>query len=307
MTTLTGRDSLSVVGEPGPVETADVPSGTRSRGPSVTVWLLAAVSALASWFVIYVLVLSGVQEQRRQEQLYTTLRQELALGTAPTAPPITPGSPVAVLDAPAASIHRTVVVEGTSSGVLESGPGHRRDSVLPGQAGVSVIMARGLTFGAPFRHISGLAAGDALTVTTQQGTFRYLVIDVRRPGELAPAAPAAGQGRLTLVTAVGSSWRSAFAPGQVVYVDATLSGEPVASAPLAPAILPSSEGVMSVDDGVLMALVLWLEALVVAGVGLVFVRARWGWRAAWLVGTPVLLAVIWGASSAAAQLLPNLL
>jgi sortase A len=277
-----------------------------SRPTSVAVWVLVAVSALATWSVIYALVLSGLQEQRHQEELYTTLRQELAAGTAPIGAPIAPGVPVAVLDAPGAGLHRVVVVEGTSPAALQDGPGHRRDTVLPGQAGTSVVMGRGLTFGAPFRHLANLSVGDSVTVTTGQGTFRYLVDRLRRPGDPVPGLEA-GQGRLTLVTAVGSSWQTVFAPGQVRYVDATLVGTPVAAAPLAPSILPSSEGVMSTDDGVLMPLVLWLEALVAAGVGIVLVRARWGLWPAWLAGAPVLVAVVWGTSSAAAQLLPNLL
>ena len=45
-------------------------------------------------------------------------------------------------------------MEGTSSGTLMSGPGHRRDTPFPGQAGVSVIVGR------PVLVASGLTVCD---------------------------------------------------------------------------------------------------------------------------------------------------
>jgi len=48
-----------------------------------------------------------------------------------------------------------VVVGGTSAGDLESAPGHRRDTALPGQVGVSLIYGRAVTFGAPFGQLDG--------------------------------------------------------------------------------------------------------------------------------------------------------
>ena len=49
-----------------------------------------------------------------------------------------------------------VVVEGTTPGEPDAGPGHLRDTPLPGQAGVSVVFGRRATFGAPFASLPQL-------------------------------------------------------------------------------------------------------------------------------------------------------
>jgi hypothetical protein len=49
------------------------------------------------------------------------------------------GTPTAVLEIPRLGV-RGVVGVGTSSDALKSGPGHLRDSPMPGQAGASVIL-----------------------------------------------------------------------------------------------------------------------------------------------------------------------
>ena len=54
-----------------------------------------------------------------------------------------------MLDIPAIGIANMVVVEGTSPENLTLGPGHLRDTPLPGQAGISVVFGRRATFGAP--------------------------------------------------------------------------------------------------------------------------------------------------------------
>jgi len=46
---------------------------------------------------------------------------------------------VALLSIPAIGISAMVVVEGTTPENLTLGPGHLRDTPLPGQAGISVI------------------------------------------------------------------------------------------------------------------------------------------------------------------------
>ena len=86
-----------------------------------------------------------------------------------------------------------MVVDGTTSGLLEKGPGLKADTPLPGQAGTSIIYGRATMFGGPFRHLNVLRPGDVLEVTTGQGTFHYRVLDVRYSGGPRPPALAAGQ------------------------------------------------------------------------------------------------------------------
>ena len=294
-----------------PLGTEPVPSAKprRPAHPNAVLarWVVVAVSLLAAWSVAYALGLSSLQESRDQPALYASFREQLADPQSQPTGAIVPGTPVALLQSSAGGIGDLVVVEGTSAGDLQSGPGHRRDTALPGQAGVSVILGRSATFGAPFADITTLRPGEIVTATTAQGAFRYRVDGVRRAGDPLPAPLVAGAGRLTLVTSQATGWRSGWAPSGTVYVDATLQGAAVATPPGRPASVPLAESPMQGDRGVLMPLVLWLQALLLAGLAVAWARLRWGRWQTWLVGGPLLLAALWGASATAIQLLPNLL
>ncbi|MFZ0322527.1 MAG: sortase [Actinomycetes bacterium] len=269
--------------------------------------MLVTLGLLAVWFVAYALGLSGLQERADQRVLYGQLREQLALATAPVGGAISPGAPIAVLQIPALGVSNDVVVEGTSSSALRLGPGHRRDTPLPGQAGVSLVYGRSVTFGAPFRNLSALGPKDTIVVTTGQGEFTYVVDSVRRPGDPLPPPPAADQGRLTLVSAEGSGRLASFTASDTVFVDATMQGkvQPVLAG--RPASVGDAETSMGSDTSGLVALVLWLEALVLVAVGVVWAARRWGGWQTWVVSVPVVLAVLWGTTSVAFGLLPNLL
>jgi sortase A len=267
---------------------------------------LLSARVLAAWIFLYAFVLSGLQEGREQHVLYNQLRENLAGATTPIGGSITPGTPIAVLDNARLGLH-DVVVEGTAANNLEHGPGHRRDTALPGQAGVSTIYGRAVTFGAPFRHITQLRAGDEIKVTTGQGNFSYRVDGVRHDGDPFPAPLAAGGGRLTLVTVDGIGWRQGWAPTQTVYVDATLEGKPQPTPAGRPSAIPASEKALHGDRSVLLELVLTLELLVAIAVGVTWAQSRWGRWQSWLVGAPALIAALWLVSGMTFQLLPNLM
>ncbi|UQX88403.1 class E sortase [Jatrophihabitans telluris] len=268
-----------------------------------TFWALATVSLLSAWFVLYALVLSGLQQHRDNAVLYSQLRQGLSEATTPIGGAIAPSTPIALLQLPAAGLSSAVIVEGTDSRDLAKGIGHKRDTPLPGQAGVSVLYGRSLTFGAPFKNIHSLTAGTSFTLTTGQGSFTYHVDDVRRVGDPLPVPLAAGGSRVILQTSTGSS----IAPSQPLYVDATLQGKPVASTARALSAVPSSERAFGVDRSDLAVLVFWLQGLLVAGVLIVWAALRWGSRQAWVIGVPLVVALLWGASGNVMLLLPNLI
>jgi sortase A len=285
--------------------------GGTSRPPArgavaVAIRAVLAASLLAAWGAGYALALSSLQEARSQAELYASLRESLADPQSEPTGAISPGTPVVLLQAPRAGIHDMVVVEGTAAGDLQAGPGHRRDTVLPGQPGVSVLMGRSTTFGAPFGLIAHLRPGDVVSTTTAQGTFAYRVDRVRYAGDPLPPALALNAGRLTLVSSTDSGWRSGWTPGGTVYVDASLQGAAVAIPPGRPATVPPAEEAMAADPGALMPLVLWLQALALVVLGMAVSRFRWGGWQTWLIGGPLMVAALWGASSAAIQLLPNL-
>lgn len=273
---------------------------------ATALWFMTALAVLATWFLLYAFVLSGFQEHAAQDALYAKFRNELALGVAPLGGRIAPGAPVALLHAPQAGID-DVVVYGTTSGLLEKGPGLRADTPLPGQAGNSIIYGRGTMFGGPFRHLNALRPGDVLEVTTGQGSFAYKVLDVHYSGGPLPSHLAAAPNRLTLTTTVGGGWRSLGSPSGFLYVDAGLVGSPVATPPGMPTAIPGSERPMHGDSTALIPLIFWLQALVLAVLGVIWVRSRWSRWMTWLVAAPALLCLVWVISEVSFQLLPNLI
>ena len=278
-----------------------------SSGAAVIVLrCLYALAALMIWFVVYALVFGAVQESRSQSVLYAQFRQQLAEGTAPGGGAIKPGSPVAVLDIPRLGMH-DVVVEGTSPGNLLLGPGHRADSPLPGEVGVSVLYGRAATFGAPFGQLMKLRPGDPITVTDGVGTFTYVVEDVRRTGSplLPPLTGSAS--RLTLGSATGVGWRSILAPSVPVYVDAALQGNALAEPGGRVASVGAADKLMGIDGGALAPLVRWLQLLALAAIGSAVLHTRWGRWESWIVAVPTIGAALWIVTETAFRLLPNAL
>lgn len=286
-------------------------SPPRSLPVHAAIWVLAALSALAAWLLLYAFSLSGFQEASAQHALYATLRSQIAQEIAPPFGGNSPtdniplGKPIAILRVPQAGID-AVVLEGTSSGVLEQGPGLLADTPLPGQPGVSQIYGRQTLFGGPFRHLAALRPGDLFSVTTGQGNFSYVVNDLRYSGQPIPAPPTV-QSRMILITAAGAGWRGAAAPNQLLYVDAALRGSPVGAPPGLPTAVPASQMLMQGDTSVLFPLVLWLQLLLLTVLAVVWVGSRWDRWQTWLVGAPAIVALLWIISGTAFQLLPNLL
>lgn len=266
------------------------------------------------------LVLGEVRHHRDQLIAHADLRESLATGEAPVSQvgpdgrllPL--GTPVAFLEIPRLGL-KEVIREGTTSGVLRTGPGHRRDTILPGQIGVSVVMGRQTAFGGPFGRIKELKAGDTLSVTTGQGRHRYQVLGVRRAGDPVPFPQERADGkkasRLTLVTGDGP----ALMPTGVLRVDADLddSGDKPSNPKLTPPkvltakSLPPSELAMGTDSDAWIMIVLWSQALVAAAILTAWMLRRWGKWQTWIVAVPVLAAIGMTLADELARLLPNLL
>ena len=276
---------------------------TVPAGVDVAVWIVAAISGLCLGFLAFLLVLSPLQQARSQDLLYAEFRDQLAAATAPfEAEPITPGAPVGIIEAKTIGL-RQVVVEGTGGRDLRAGPGHSRASAFPGQPGQAVLIGRSTTYGAPFGDIDELAAGDRIDIVTGQGAFTYVVDGVRRDGDPVPLEVADGESRLTLVTAAGDPLR----PSSTVYVDADLQGYAAVAPPRVPLLVPPFEAPMASDLSALLPLALWLLLLLAVAGFVAWGVTRWGRLQTWVVAAPLTLAAIWGASDAAALLLPNLM
>jgi sortase A len=289
-------------GRPGPGAGREASSRYLVRTTCLSLALFALV------FAFSLVILSAVAHRAAQTRLFDRFRNQLALGVAPVGPTdangrlLRPGTPVALLEIPRIGVHE-VVVEGTTSAVLMTGPGHLRSTVMPGQPGTSVIFGRAAAFGGPFRNIDRLRRGDVISAVTGAGTSTFKVIDQRRPGDPVPAPLQQGGSRLTLVTASGRP----FMPSGLLWVDADLAGSPLPSSTGGLTSVPPSERALGHDTSDLWVLVLELQLLTVAVVGAVVCWRRWGRAQTWVVFAPLMLLLTYAISTQVARLLPNLM
>jgi len=89
------------------------------------------------------------------------------------------GSPIGRIVVPRLHL-RMVVLEGTTEGDLQKGPGHYdaasgQSTGLPGMGEVIGVAGHRTTFLHPFRHIDDLRSGDNVYLEMPYGTFRYTV------------------------------------------------------------------------------------------------------------------------------------
>ena len=272
--------------------------------------ILIMMLVLSASLLLHLGFVSGLQQRAAQGRAYNAFRAELARGTAPIGPAdrdgaqLALGTPVAYLEIRSIGLE-LVVGEGTNAEVLFDGPGHRRDTPLPGQIGTSIIVGRSAAYGGPFDRIGELVADDKITATIGQGVFDFRVIGVRHEGDPIPEPAAAGTARLTLVTSAGPN----FFPGGLLRVDAELTGQAVVgeARSVTAAGLPDDERAMSNQTDTVWALALWMQGLILLSVGAIWGWLRWGRAQAWIVFTPPLALVGLSASAELAKLLPNLL
>ncbi|MFF4120552.1 sortase [Streptomyces sp. NPDC001714] len=285
----------------------------RKRGtakPYLTGGALLTISVLLIGICAQLVLLSPLQHRAAQSAGFDRLRGELAAGTVAVSQAdqqgrlLRPGTPLMLLEIPKLHV-RQVVFEGTDSDVLAKGPGHRRDTLLPGQAGTSVLMGRAAAYGGPFGHLDDLTPGDTFRITTGQGRFTFRVLDLRHAGDRAPDAPAAGRSRVVLMTATGPP----YLPEGVLRLDADLVGT-AADTPalrIVPDSLPAAELPLHGDSVVWWQVVLWLQALAAASAAAVWAWFRWGRRQTWVVFTGLLGAIGLQVAEQVTRLLPNLL
>jgi sortase A len=93
-----------------------------------------------------------------------------------------------------------VVVKGTDTSDLESGPGIYSETSFPGVAGTTAIAGHRTTYLAPFRHIDALRRGSRILLNMPYAHFTYKVIGERvvAPTDVAAATGEVGYSRLVL-------------------------------------------------------------------------------------------------------------
>lgn len=259
---------------------------------------LTVFSLLVAAMIAFLFVFSGFAEARTQVGLRRRFELDLANLRAPTGGAIANGTPVAELEIPAIGLHQ-IVVQGTTSGVLRAGPGHLRQTPLPGQAGNAVIFGRRAAYGGPFRRLSSLSRGERVSLWTGQGHRTY-IIDTARSVAATDGAElvSSGANQLTLVTS-----DPAFFASRRFVVTAHLQGLPYAASADPTPVTRAELGLAGQTDGVL-SLVLWLEALLIVAIGATWLWRRWTRWSAYLVCVPVVLAVTWIVFENLTKLLP---
>jgi sortase A len=257
---------------------------------------LLLLALLIAGFIGYLLAISGLQEAGSQSRLYSTLAGELGQDIGPLGP-TTPGAPVAVLDIPSIGLRNVVVVEGTSPENLTLGPGHVRNTPLPGQLGLSVIFGRRATFGAPFGRLSRIRRGAEITTITQQGKSVYTVVAI---GDSQRPVKDTTLNRLALLTADSTA-----VPSYYLEVDAHLVST-VHNGPVQMPAIGPSEQALAGDSGALVLTMTWGLALALVATAGAYAAARWSPWPVYLIVAPVALAVLWNLYENFAALLPNL-
>lgn len=197
------------------------------------------------------------------------------------------GEPIAVLQIPSIGIEE-VVVQGTRPADLRSGPGHLRGTAMPGEPGNAAIAGSRLANGAPFRRINELEKGQKIEVTTAKGRFRYEVLSTERvaTGDPDPVRAKTGANTLTLVTSA-----PAFLANERVAVVALLKTKPVKPC-FAPVTPDSSETGFDTAPGGLAPVFGWGALLGLAVVAARHLYRRWHRSVAYLLTTPVIVALV---------------
>jgi sortase A len=112
-------------------------------------------------------------ERRAMDRLPDS-SQRLAFAARAFARHARDGDPIGHLRLPSAGIDE-VMVEGTGTADLRSGPGHYPYTPLPGQRGTVAVAGHRTTYGAPFRHLDAVKPGDRVELSMPYGVFTYRV------------------------------------------------------------------------------------------------------------------------------------
>ncbi len=285
----------------------DIRRGMRGVGKT-----LIAAGTLILLFVVYQLWGTGLAESRSQDRLTKRFSQQLSAPTpsspegpppdAPAPPPAPEGEAVALIRIPKIGVEKAVV-EGVGLPELKKGPGHFPTTPMPGQPGNSALAGHRTTYGAPFFRLDEVRGGDQVLVTTRQGRFSYEVTENKVVGpDETSVLEGTPENRLTLTTC-----EPRFSAAKRLVVVAALRGEAATTAPEPPAGEPSppsvEAGLSGVDSGN-GPVVAWGAAVAVVAL-LVYLLARvWRPWAAYAVGAPVFLVVLFFFFENFSRLLP---
>lgn len=283
-------------------------------------------------FVAYQLWGTGLSTARAQDRLDSSFADRLSeIAPAPVPEGSSPGTPPAPAEIPVPELGDPIgrlqlptidsdhiVVQGVDLSLLRDGPGHFPQTVMPGQPGNAAIAGHRTTYGAPFNRLDELQPGDPVTVTTLQGTFDYVVDPhtdaagrtrgyvVVGPNDVGILEPAEGS-RLTLMAC-----HPKYSAAQRIVVTATLRSSPAPPTPVphyveAVTTDATIDPLAGGDPDAWAPAILWSFLTVLVWFG-VWYAARRSSRiptwAAYAVGTPIVLLLLFTTFTDVARLLP---
>ena len=133
-------------------------------------------------FVVYEVYITNIFAHRLQHRVHNQLEQEWASGKDPLALPggnqstIPLGSGIANIYIPRfGRDYAFTIVQGTTEGDLEKGPGHYVGTALPGAVGNFAIAGHRVGKGEPFLNLDHLRPGDAVIIETAKTWYVYRV------------------------------------------------------------------------------------------------------------------------------------
>ena len=122
----------------------------------------------------------------------STLAPTSTVPVAPPTPVVPNGDVIARMEIPRIDLD-WFVVQGVGVDDLKKGPGHFRETPMPGQLGNAAIAGHRTTHGAPFGNVDELEPGDLIIVTMANGAgvFTYSVTGtiIVSPSEYASVIP----------------------------------------------------------------------------------------------------------------------
>jgi sortase A len=235
---------------------------------------LIALGMLMFAFVGYQLWGTGLQTARAQDSLerqFEQAMQSTSTSTSTTtipddsAPPSTGSTTTTLAPAPSTPDIGTpvgrlridrigldiMIVEGIGKSELQKGPGHFRETPLPGQLGNVALAGHRTTYLHPFLELDQLQPGDLVSIDTTWGSYTYRVTEslVVQPDEYSLVIPTFDN---TIATLTLTTCHPAYTSKQRLAVRATLAPELssplVGAVPLPPPTEPPATVIDSVPD-----------------------------------------------------------
>lgn len=105
-------------------------------------------------------------------------RRQVAIAARAYRESLREGEPVGRLIIPRLGL-KIIIVNGTTSGTLQKGPGRELHTFMPGEGELIYIAGHRTTYGAPFAHIDKLRPGDRVTLELPYATFEYEITEHR--------------------------------------------------------------------------------------------------------------------------------